>query len=178
MAPRVRRFNPGRSGSTGTDSSGTSPNDPGFLNCKPWAPCGSFRQPYGVQFVEEPARQRIFVIIGGGNRNYRIIYMTVARQPGHVRGDDDNPLYYGGPWRTGKAMCSSCADGFNEDFLVHERRLTAHGQLSLVERFSASRLRHAAVRGHRDDPGAYTAPCRAAGELLWVRRGVPVTSVR
>ena len=53
------------------------------------------QQPFGVQFVEDRERQRIFTLIGGGNHNYRILYLDGRGQKGQVGGDDDNPLYYG-----------------------------------------------------------------------------------
>ena len=49
-------------------------DDPTFLNCKPPGGPRQFQLPYGVQFVEDRDRQRIFVLIGSGNSNYRIIY--------------------------------------------------------------------------------------------------------
>ena len=70
-------------------------DDPMYLNCKPPGGPRQFQLPYGVQFVEDRERQRIFVLIGSGNSNYRIIYTDGRGQKGQVGGDDDNPLYYG-----------------------------------------------------------------------------------
>ncbi len=50
----------------------------------------------GFKLVDKP-NQRIFLNMGSGNHNFRIIYMMAA-QTGLVTGDDDNPLYFG---RTG-----------------------------------------------------------------------------
>lgn len=46
-------------------------DDPLFLNCKPPGGPRQFQDRYGVQFVEDRARRRVFVLIGGGNNNYR-----------------------------------------------------------------------------------------------------------
>ena len=56
---------------------------------------GSSSSRYGVQFVEDRDRRRIFVLIGSGNSNYRIVYLDGRSHVGQVAGDDDNPLYYG-----------------------------------------------------------------------------------
>src|SRR5687768_7680050 len=49
-------------------------DDPTFLHCKPPGGPRQYQQPYGVQFVEDRERQRVFVLIGSGNNNFRIIY--------------------------------------------------------------------------------------------------------
>jgi hypothetical protein len=43
-----------------------------------------FQQPFGVQFVEDRERQRTFLLIGGGNHNYRILYMDGRGFKGQV----------------------------------------------------------------------------------------------
>src|SRR5947199_138222 len=49
-------------------------DDPMFLYCMPPGGPRQFQLPYGMQFVEDHSRQRIFVFIGSGNHTYRIIY--------------------------------------------------------------------------------------------------------
>jgi len=70
-------------------------DDPTYINCKPPGGPRQFQQPFGVQFVEDKERQRMFLLIGGGNHNYRILYMDGRGHKGQVGGDHDNPLYYG-----------------------------------------------------------------------------------
>ena len=92
-------------------------DDPTYLNCKPPGGPRQFQLEYGVQFVEDRERQRIFVMIGGGNANYRIIYIDGRSDKGQVGGDDDNPLYFGravGKW-DGDTLAVD-TQGFNEDF--------------------------------------------------------------
>ena len=164
-----RRFNRGRSASIGTASSGISPTIPGFLNCKNPGAVRQFQTPYGVQFVEDAARQRIFVLIGGGNRNYRIIYMDGREQQGQVQGDDDNPLYYGravAHWEGDTFVVRTT--GFNEDFWFTNGGLPHTDQLSLVERFSRPDYDTLRYEVTVDDPGAYTQPWSSGWELRWV----------
>ena len=66
-----------------------------FLSCKPPGGPRQFQQLYGFQFVEQPDFKRVFVLLGGGNRNRRIIYTDGRKQVGQIQGNDDNPLFYG-----------------------------------------------------------------------------------
>src|SRR5277367_3416051 len=75
-----------------------------FLKDDPMASClppggpRQFQVPYGLQILEDPDRKRIFVMSGGGNRNWRLIYLDGRPLP-----DIDNatPTYFGnsvGKW--------------------------------------------------------------------------------
>lgn len=144
-------------------------DDPTYLNCKPPGGVRQFQQPYGIQFVEDRERQRIFVLIGGGNRNYRIIYMDGRGQSGQVGGDDDNPLYYGravGRWDNGTLVVDT--KGFNEDFWFTNGGLPHTDQLHLVERFTRTDLDTLRYEVTVEDRGAYTRPWSAGWTLRWV----------
>ena len=112
----------------------------------------------------------MFVLVGGGNRNYRIIYLDGREQTGQVRGDDDNPLYYGravGKWEGDTLVVET--RGFNEDFWFTNGGLAAHEQLQLDRAVLAAELRHAALRGHGRRPGrVHASRGRARWELRWV----------
>ena len=70
-------------------------DDPMFLMCKPPGGPRQYQEPHGVEFVEDRGRQRIFILVGSGNHNFRIAYLDGREPVGQVGGDDDNPLYYG-----------------------------------------------------------------------------------
>jgi len=144
-------------------------DDPTFINCKPPGGPRQLQLPEGVQFVEDRERQRIFVLLGGGNTNYRIIYLDGRGHQGQVGGDDDNPLYYGrsvGKWE-GDALVTDTR-GFNEDFWFTNGGLPHTDQLKLVERFTRTDLDTLNYEVSVDDPGAYTRPWKAAWTLHWV----------
>jgi hypothetical protein len=144
-------------------------DDPLFLNCKPPGAVRQFQSPYGVELIEDRERERIFVLIGSGNRNYRIIYLDGRAQVGQVRGDDDNPLYYGravGRWEGDTLVVSTT--GFNEDFWFTNGGLPHTDQLSLTERFSRPDFATLRYEVTIDDPGAYTEPWSSSWELRWV----------
>jgi uncharacterized protein DUF6152 len=144
-------------------------DDPLFINCKPPGGVRYLQTQYGVQLVEDRARQRIFVLLGSGNHNYRIIYLDGREQTGNVRGDDDNPLYYGrsiGRWEGDTLVVETT--GFNEDFWFSNGGLPHTDQLQLTERFSRPNLDTLRYEVTIDDPGAYTRPWSTGWELRWV----------
>jgi len=144
-------------------------DDPTFLNCKPPGGPRQFQQRYGIQFVEDRARQRVFVLMGGGNRNYRIIYTDGRGHVGQVSGDDDNPLYYGravGKWEGGAFVADT--RGFNEDFWFTNGGLPHTEQLRLVEKFTRVDLDTMRYEVTVEDPGAYTRPWSGGWTMRWV----------
>ena len=144
-------------------------DDPTYLNCKPPGGPRQFQLAYGVQFVEDRERQRIFVLIGGGNANFRIIYLDGRSHAGQVGGDDDNPLYYGrsvGKW-VGDVL-EVDTRGFNEDFWFTNGGLPHTEQLRLVEKFSRPDFDTLKYEVTIEDAGAYTRPWSNGWTLRWV----------
>jgi len=144
-------------------------DDPMYLNCKPPGGPRQFQISYGVQLVEDPDRQRVFVLMGGGNANYRLMYLDGREQVGQVTGDDDNPLYYGrsvGQWEGDTLVIDT--RGFNEDFWFTNGGLPHTSQLRLVERFTRTTYDTLDYEVTIDDVGAYTRPWTAKWTLNWV----------
>jgi hypothetical protein len=140
-----------------------------FLNCKPPGGVRYLQSPYGFQLVEDRARQRIFVLIGSGNHNYRIIYNDPNRkQVGLQGGDDDNPLYFGrskGHWE-GDTFVVDVVD-YNEDFWFTNGGLPHTDKLHLTERYTRTDADTLKYEVTVDDPGAYTRPWTASWTLKW-----------
>jgi hypothetical protein len=144
-------------------------DDPMFLDCKPPGGVRQFQSPLGVQFVEDRARQRIFVLMGSGNHNYRILYLDGRKPVGQVGGDDDNPLFYGrsvGKWEGDTLLIET--SGFNEGFWFTNGGLPHTSMLKLTERFSRPNFDTLRYDVTIDDPGAYTKPWSSSWELHWV----------
>jgi hypothetical protein len=149
-------------------------DDPMFLNCKPPGGPRQFQQPYGIQFVEDRVRGRIFVLIGSGNNNYRIIYTDGRGHAGQVGGDDDNPLFYGrsvGKW-DGDALVADTR-GFNEDFWFSNGGLPHTEQLRLIERYTRPDFDTLEYEVTIEDPGAYTRPWSSSWTLRWIAGDEP-----
>jgi hypothetical protein len=144
-------------------------DDPTFINCKPPGGPRQYQSRLGLQLVEDLQRQRIFVLIGSGNNNYRIIYLDGREPIGQVGGDDDNPLYYGralGAWEGDTLVVRTV--GFNEDFWFTNGGLPHTSLLTLVEKFTRVDADHLNYEVTIDDPGAYTRPWSASWDLVWV----------
>jgi hypothetical protein len=144
-------------------------DDPTFINCKPPGGPKQFQLSQGVQFVEDRDRQRIFVLIGGGNNNFRIIYLDGRGHAGQVGGDDDNPLYYGravGKWEGDSLVVDT--RGFNEDFWFTNGGLPHTEQLKLIEKFTRENFDTLKYEVTVDDLGAYTRPWSSSWTLRWV----------
>ena len=144
-------------------------DDPMYLNCKPPGGPRQFELRYGVQFVEDRERQRIFVLVGSGNSNYRIIYTDGRGHAGQVGGDDDNPLYYGravAKWE-GDTLAVDTR-GFNEDFWFTNGGLPHTEQLKLLERFTRTDFDTLKYEVTIEDPGAYTRSWSSGWTLRWV----------
>src|SRR5262249_50298687 len=109
-------------------------SDPMFLFCMPPAGPRQFQLPYGVQFLEDRERSRIFVLVGGGNHNWRLSY-TDGRS---LKEDDkDFPVFYGralGQWDKDTLVVDT--KNFNEKFWFTNGGLPHTGQLHLIERIS------------------------------------------
>jgi Family of unknown function (DUF6152) len=144
-------------------------DDPMYLNCKPPGGPRQFQLAYGVQFVEDRDRRRIFVLMGSGNNNYRIINTDGRSHAGQVGGDDDNPLYYGravGKWEGDTLVVDT--RGFNEDFWFTNGGLPHTDQLRLLERFTRTDFDTLKYDVTIEDPGAYTRPWSSSSTLRWV----------
>jgi hypothetical protein len=144
-------------------------DDPTYLNCKPPGGPRQYQSPLGVQLLEDRARNRIFVLMGSGNHNYRIIHTDSREQVGQVGGDDDNPLYFGrsvAQWNGDTLVVDAVS--FNEDFWFSNGGLPHTDQLELTERFTRVDFDTLKYEVTINDPGAYTRPWSASWELSWV----------
>lgn len=149
-------------------------SDPMFLKCLPPGGPRQFQQIYGFQFVEQPEFNRVFVFLGSGNRNRRIIY-TDGREPvGQIQGNDTNPVFYGqavGHW-DGDTFVSK-AERFNEEFWFDNGGLPHTEQLQLVQRFTRIDKGTLEYSVTVIDPGAYTRPWTSTWTLEWIPGEMP-----
>ena len=141
-------------------------SDPMFLSCMPPGGPRQFQLPYGVQFLEDRDRKRVYVLIGSGNHNWRIIY-TDGRS---LKPDDkDFPIYYGralAQWEGDTFVVDT--KNFNEKFWFTTGGLPHTDQLHLIERFSRPDFNTLKYEVTVDDPGAYTKTWSSSWTLEWV----------
>lgn len=144
-------------------------DDPLYLLCIPPGGPRQFQLPYGVQLVEQRNRDRLFVLMGSGNRNWRLIYTDQRNEVSQVSGNDDNPLFYGrslARWEDDTLVVNS--GGFNEGFWFSNGGLPHTRLLQLEERFTRSDLNTLSYSVTVNDPGTYTRPWTSSWNLQWV----------
>jgi hypothetical protein len=168
-APRVAPMQPWALGLYKHRQTNFLQHDPMFLHCKPPGGPRQFQQIYGFQFVEQPAFQRVFVLLGSGNRNRRIIYTDGRKHVGQIQGNDDNPLFYGhGVARWDGDTFVVDMRRFNEEFWFDNGGLPHTEQLQMTERFTRVDMGTMRYEVTIDDPGAYTRPWKSTWTLTWV----------
>ena len=121
---------------------------------------------HGVQFLEQPDRQRIFVMSGGGNHNWRLINLDGRALPGL---EDESPTYFGysaGKWEGDTLVVNSL--GYAERFWFSNGGLPHTENLKLTERFSRPDFNTLKYEVTVDDVGAYTRPWTSGWTLQWV----------
>jgi hypothetical protein len=131
--------------------------------CKPSGVARVFLTPYGVEIVELPELQRIYIFDIGGPHTFRTIYMDGRGHPTHWI-----PDYYGHSigWWDGDTLVVETA-GFNEGFWLDRGALPHTEQMRTLERFTRVDLGTIRYELTVDDPGAYTQPWTGRMNLVW-----------
>ena len=131
--------------------------------CKPSGFSRQFETPYGVEFVNLPELQRLYIFDIGGPHTFRTIYMDGRTHP-----TDLKPTYYGHSigWWEGDTLVVDTV-GFNETFWLDRRGLPHTNQLHTQERFTRINANEINYETTVDDPGAYTEPWKGGFHLRW-----------
>jgi hypothetical protein len=131
--------------------------------CKASGVAREFMTPYGVEFVELPQLERIYIFDVGGPHTFRTIYMDGRSHPKKL-----TPSYYGhsiGWWEGDTLVVDST--GFNETFWLDRRGIPHTDKLHTVERFTRTDGRNMRYELTIDDPAAYTATFSGGFNLRW-----------
>jgi hypothetical protein len=140
-------------------------DDP-MTRCLPPGGPRQFHTPHGFQFIEQRELGRILVLIGGGNRNWRIIY-TDGRPLGQPA--EAVLSYYGtsvGRWEGDTLVVDSV--GFNERFWFTNGGLPHTEALHLIESISRPDLNTLKYEVTVDDPRTYTRQWTGGWTVQWV----------
>ncbi len=140
-------------------------DDPSARCLPPGGP-RQFHTPHGFQFVEQRELGRILILLGGGNRNWRVIH-TDGRAQGQAA--ESVPSYYGssvGRWEKDTLVVDSV--GFNERFWLTNGGLPHTEALHLVERFSRPDLNTLRYEVTVDDPRTYTRSWTGGWTIQWI----------
>ncbi len=122
-----------------------------------------FQTPYGVEFVQMPDLQRIYIFDVGGPHTFRIIYMDGRSHPEKLE-----PSSYGhsvGHWEGDTLVVDSV--GFSENFWIDRTGLPHTEKLHTVERFTRTDFNAIKYEVLVDDPAVYTKPWSGGFNLRW-----------
>jgi hypothetical protein len=122
--------------------------------CKASGTARQFLTPYGVEFVELPELERLYIFDVGGPHTFRTVHMDGRGHPRNI-----SPSNYGhsiGWWEGDTLVIDSV--GFNEDFWLDRRGLPHTEQMHTIERFTRINSAIIVYEITVDDPGAYTGP--------------------
>lgn len=132
--------------------------------CKPSGGPRQFLTPYGVEILEMPELQQIFIFDLGGPHTYRVIYMDGRSHP-----KDFLPSYYGhstGRWEGDTLVIDTV--GFNDKFWIDRQGIPSTEKLHMVERLTRTDYNTMKYEVTIDDPGAYTKQWMSGFNLRWV----------
>ena len=131
--------------------------------CKASGAVRQFLTPYGVEMLELPEMQRVFIFDIGGPHTFRTVFMDGRSHPA-----DFTPTYYGhsiGWWDRDTLVVDTT--GYNEGFWMDRGRLPHTNLLHTIERFTRTAANTMRYEYTVDDPGAYTRPFTGAMNLRW-----------
>ena len=131
--------------------------------CKPSGFSRQFMTPYGVEFVEVPEMQRVYIFDIGGPHTFRTIYMDGRAHPEKL-----TPSYYGhstGRWDGDTLVVDTV--GYNEAFWMDRRGMPHTEKLHTIERFTRTSMQQIRYEVTVEDPGVYTAPWSSGMTLGW-----------
>jgi hypothetical protein len=121
--------------------------------CHPGGGSRQFLTPYGVEILDMPELQRVFIMDVGGPHTFRVIY-TDGR--GHPK--DLSPSHYGhstGRWEGDTLIVDTV--GFHEKMWIDRGQVPHTEKLHLIEKFTRTNMDSMQYEITVDDPGAYTA---------------------
>ena len=123
-----------------------------------------FLTPYGVEFVELPELQRIYIFDIGGPHTYRTIYMDGRSHPANADAELLRPL----DRLVGRRHAGRRHGRLQRGLLARSPRLAAHRAAAHARALHAHGRRDAcSTKCTIDDPGAYTEPWTSGFNLRW-----------
>ena len=131
--------------------------------CKQSGVARQFQTPYGVEFVELPELQRIYIFDIGGPHSWRTVYMDGRSHPAApVRNSYGHSI----GWWDGDSLVISTT-GFHEGFWLDRKGLPHTDRLQTLERFTRVNATTMQYQVTIDDPGAYTERWTTQVNLVW-----------
>ena len=137
--------------------------DEPYTRCKPSPGPRFFGTAYGIEILDRPELQRIYIFVIGGPHTYRTIYMDGRPHP-----TDPTPTYLGhsiGHWEADTLVIDTV--GFNERAWMDRNAMPHTDQLHMIERVTRVDFDTLEYEVTIDDPGAYTGPWTTGYSKEW-----------
>jgi len=131
--------------------------------CKASGAIRQFLTPYGVEILEVPELQQVFIFDLGGPHSWRTIYMDGRSHP-----DDLEPSNYGysiGRWQGDTLVVES--RGYNTSFWFERAGLPHTESVQITEYFTRRDKNTMDYRFVMNDPLAYDAPVEGQLRMNW-----------
>jgi hypothetical protein len=137
--------------------------DEPYTRCKPSPGPRSFATAYGVELLNVPGSNAIYLFQQGGAHSFRTIYTDGRAHP-----KDLEPSYFGhsiGHWEGDTLVIDTV--GFNERTWMSRDALPHTEQMHMIERVTRTDFNTLRYEVTFDDPGAYTAPWTSGFTKRW-----------
>ncbi|HTQ99398.1 MAG TPA: hypothetical protein VMH83_05390 [Candidatus Acidoferrum sp.] len=131
--------------------------------CKPSGAIRQFLTPYGVEILDMPELQQVYIFDLGGPHTWRTIYMDGRGHPA-----DLEPTYYGhsiGHWEGDTLVVDSV--GYNTGFWFERSGLPHTEAVHVVEYFTRRDKNTMEYRFVMTDPQTYDAPVEGKLRMKW-----------
>ena len=137
--------------------------DEPYTRCKPSAGPRSFGTAYGVELLNLPGTDRVYLFVTGGPHTYRVVYMDGRSHPAHPE-----PSYFGHSigWWEGDTLVIDTV-GFNEGAWMDRSAMPHTDRLHTIERLTRRDFNTLDYEVTIDDPGAYTARWTSGYTKQW-----------
>jgi len=139
--------------------------DEPHTRCKPSPGPRQFVTPYGIEILDMPELQRVFILDVGGPHSFRTIYMDGRAHPSR---DQLVPSFYGhsvGKWEGDTLVIDTI--GYNERAWMNRDGIPHTDRMHLVEKVSRPDFNTLQYEVTIEDPGAFNAPWNSGFSLGW-----------
>lgn len=140
--------------------------DEPYTRCKPAPAARAFGTAYGVELLNVPGSDRLYLFMTGGPHTFRVIHMDGRSHPKRPE-----PSYFGHSigWWDGDTLVIDTV-GFNEGAWMERFAMPHTDQLHTIERVTRMDFNTLKYEVTVDDPGAYTGAWTSGYTKRWNAR--------
>jgi hypothetical protein len=136
--------------------------DEPYTRCKPSPGPRSFGTAYGIEVLNTPGSNRIYVFLTGGPHTFRIIHLGAS----HPKNVQPTPYGHSIGWWDGDTLVIDTV-GFSEGAWMDRSAMPHTDRLHTIERLTRVDFETLNYEVTIDDPGAYTAPWTSGYTKRW-----------